>query len=132
MRVATILLALAVAACEVLTGPDYPDTTIRVSGTVVAAGDGSPIVGTEIVVYMQRLEYQEFMAGAQTDSLGHYSLSYVEEGYCPEVLIGIRASATGFQTVDYTHWGYEYGNDPTHIRCTEETQTVDFQLEQAP
>ena len=129
MRVATLSLALAVVACGLFTDPD---TTIRVRGTVTAAADGSPIGGAAIAVYKMDWSTDSFIVGTGTDNLGHYSLSFVEEEFCPVSLFKIRARATGFQTVEYTTMGCRLGNDPTHIRCTEETQTIDFQLEQAP
>jgi len=109
-----------------------PDTNIRIQGSVSAAADGSPIVDALVSVRKMELSSDTPIVGAWTDSRGEYSLSFVEEEFCPESLLKIRASKEGFQTKEYTWGGYNQGRDPAYIRCTEETQNIDFQLEREP
>jgi len=121
-------LVITMSAC----GTTDPDTNIRIQGSVSAAVDVSPIVGAEVSVRKMELTSDTHIVAAWTDSEGGYSLSFVEEEFCPEWLLKIRVSKEGFRTKDYTRSGYNLGNDPTYIRCTEETQTIDFQLEREP
>ncbi len=130
MRITTKLLALAVLACG---GPQEPtDTTIQVKGTVAAASDGSPIVGAEITVHKLDHAWYEvrLLRRTLTDSLGHYSVEFVWPPPCDEYF-KIEATASGFLSTFYTRLRYNLGRAPTYIRCTEETQTIDFQLWQA-
>jgi hypothetical protein len=103
-----------------------PETTIQVQGTVAAADDGSPIAGAVVQVSKMGLTSSGWLAGVRTNDQGDYSLSFVEKGYCPESLFTISASADGFQSLVFSVWR----NDPTRVRCTDEPQTIDFQLEQ--
>ena len=127
MRHTTMLVAiLALAslnACEVFTGPD--DTTMRVQGTVTAADDGSPIAGASVqFVHLQSDWTLRTVAGSTpTDAQGHYSLSYVNEGFCGDSLFHLVANAQGF--AEEFIWDTQ---DP-HITCTEALQTIDLQLE---
>jgi hypothetical protein len=120
MRITTTLLALAVVACGGgSTEPDYPDITIRVSGTVTAAGDGSPILRAAVSVHKQEWFYDQYLiVRTWTDNLCQYSLSFVWEGPCHDGSFRIEAERSGYGTSDYH----------TFIRCTEETQTIDFEL----
>ena len=63
----------------------------------------------------------------QTNNQGYYSLSFIEMGYCPEGLFTISASARGFQSMAFG--GFLGGPDEPDVRCTDEPQTIDFQLE---
>ncbi len=121
-RVSLCLVTLFVcAACE-------PETTIQVQGTVTTADDGSPIAGASV-----RVSEVPFggpitnRTQVQTNNQGDYSLSFIEMGFCPEALFTISASAEGFQSVAL--WGLLVEPDATHLRCTDEPQTIDFQLE---
>ena len=114
-----------VLACG-LVGPD--DTTMRVQGTVTAADDGSPIAGASVqFVYHEPTSILSSIfynvAISATDAQGHYSLSYVKEGYCGDSLFHLVANAQGFAE----EWIW-FTQDP-HITCTEALQTIDIQLE---
>ena len=104
-----------------------PETTIQVQGTVTAADDGSPIAGASVRVGKTGLTSGELLTQVQTNNQGDYSLSFIEMGYCPEKLLNISASAQGFQSVAL--WGLLVEPDATRLRCTDELQTIDFQLE---
>ena len=107
------------AACE-------SETTLQVQGTVTAA-DGSPIAGASVQVSEMGWTSDTVRTRVQTNNRGDYSLSFIEMGYCPEGLFTISASAQGFKSVAIT--GLLVEPDATHLRCTDELQTIDFQLE---
>ena len=124
-RVSLCLVALFVcAACSIL----EPETTIQVQGTVTAADDGSPIAGASVQV-------SEVPFGGpvtkhtqvQTNNQGDYSLSFIKTGACDEGKFFIAASAQGFQLGEFG--GLLVGPDDLRVRCTDELQTIDFQLE---
>ena len=118
-RVFLCLVTLFVcAACE-------PETTIRVHGMVTAADDGSPIAGASVEVGVTWTVGDQRRARVQANNQGDYSLSFIETGFCPERLFSILASADGFQSVAFS--GFQ--NDPNRVRCANEPQTIDFQLE---
>ena len=124
-RVSLCLVALFIcAACSIL----EPETTIQVQGTVTAADDGSPIAGASVQV-------SEVPFGGpvtkhtqvQTNNQGDYSLSFIKTGACVERHFFITASAQGFQLGEFA--GLLKGPGGTFVRCTDEPQTIDFQLE---
>ncbi len=122
------LVVPLVLACG-LVGPD--DTTIRVQGTVTAADDGSPIAGASVrFVYHEPTSFvtstSRTVDRSTTDAQGHYSLSYVKEGFCGDSLFHLVANAQGFAE----EWIW-FTQDP-HITCTERLQTIDIQLERSP
>ncbi len=120
-RVSLCLVTLFVcAACST-----EPETTIQVQGTVTAADDGSPIVGASVQVLVAGFTSGELRTRVQTNNQGDYSLSFIDTGFCPERLFSILASADGFQSVAFS--GFQ--NDPNRVRCANEPQTIDFQLE---
>ena len=104
-----------------------PETTIQVQGTVTAADDGSPIAGASVQVSQMGWTSGTVRARVQTNDQGDYSLSFIEKGYCSASSFTITASARsqGFQTVFFRGWA----NDATRVGCTDEPQTIDFQLE---
>jgi hypothetical protein len=119
-----------------------PETTIQVQGTVTAADDGSPIASAGVVVSYRRsggfgnffgegpITQAQRRTRVKTNNQGYYSLSFIEKGYCSVGSFTISASARsqGFQTVFFRGWG-NWGNDATRVGCTDEPQTIDFQLE---
>ena len=120
-RVSLCLVTLFVcAACTT-----EPETTIQVQGTVTAADDGSPIAGATVRAGVSFIS-DGARARVQTNNQGDYSLSFIEMGYCPEGLFNISASAQGFQSVGWV--GLRVGPDEPRVRCTDEPQTIDFQL----
>ena len=130
MRHAFVLLATltlaSLNACKLITGPE--ELTMHVQGTVTAADDGSPIAGASVrFVYLEPTSILSStlrtVDNSTTDAQGHFSLSYVKEGYCGDSLFELAANAQGF-TEEFI-W---FTQDP-HITCTGELQTIDFQLE---
>lgn len=116
-------------------GTTEPDTTIQVQGTVTAADDGSPITGASVEVFVPGFGFgpTEVRTRVQTNNQGDYSLSFIEMGFCPESLFRISVSAQGFQSVTQSSHSVFIANlfvgpDTTHVRCTNEQQTIDFQL----
>ena len=118
-RVSLCLVALFVcAACSIL----EPETTIQVQGTVTAADDGSPIAGASVHV-------GKFLSDqstpVQTNNQGDYSLSFIDTA-CSESFFLISASADGFRLLLIASSSHD---DTIGVRCTEELQTIDFQLQ---
>jgi hypothetical protein len=116
------LLVAVLAGC----GLTEPEITIRVQGTVTAATDGTAVQGARVEVW--KMAFTPFLAeGASSDAAGHYSLSFVETGYCSERGFGIWATCGGFQTLSFA----AAFDDTTYIGCTDEVQIIDFQLDLA-
>jgi hypothetical protein len=92
-------------------------------GTVTAAADSSPIAGARVTAYVYRGwgDYSHHSSGA--DDQGHYALNFQLESCWGGLEISLRVRATGFQEKSID------SNDPDHVRCTGEIQTLDFQLE---
>ncbi len=124
MRRAVVLLAtlFVCAACTT-----EPETTIQVQGTVTARDDGSPIVGATVTVSETSLTSVRLLARVETNNQGDYSLSFT--GCSPSSVLSIVASAVGFHSVVFFSSSQD---DAISVRCTEEPQTIDFQLERDP
>ena len=122
-RVSLCLVTLFVcAACTT-----EPETTIQVRGTVTAADDGSPIAGATVTVSESGLTSLSSRARVQTNNQVDYSLSFfIETGVCPESVLNIVAEAQGFQLQAF--FGFSDAPDEPRVRCTDEPQTIDFQL----
>ena len=121
-RVSLCLVTLFVcAACTT-----EPETTIQVRGTVTAADDGSPVVGATVTVGETSLTSSRLLARVETNNQGNYSLSFIEPTVCDESLLNIFASAQGFQLLAF--FGFKEDPDEPRVRCTDEPQTIDFQL----
>ena len=127
MRHTTILVAvLAFNDCPSFTGPEEEERRIQVQGTVIAADDGSLIAGASVQVSEGPFGYlisDVFL----TNNQGDYSLSFIKTGACDEGKFFIAASAQGFQLGEFG--GLLVGPDDLRVRCTDELQTIDFQLE---
>ncbi len=113
-----------VLACG-LVGPGEP--TIRVEGTVTSADNGSPIDSVRILVHFTEVFSEPSLrftktnvASATTDATGRYTLSFGTEGGCKAYTL--TASAT-------IHFASQSRKGAAGIRCTDEVQTVDIQLE---
>ena len=122
-------LVVFITGCG-LTGPS--DTVISVEGSVTDVRDGSPISGAVVSAGIMRLTSDLTYVETVSDEAGRYSLSFIEEGYCPELLFWLTGSAEGYGEGRVTKRWVEYGLAPagaTHIRCTEERQTIDLRLE---
>ena len=127
MRHAAMLVAIltlaSLNACELVTGPE--ELTMHVQGTVTAAGDGSPIAGATVLVgkFLRDQATQ-----VQTNNQGDYSLSFIDTA-CSESFFLISASADGFRLLLIASSSQD---DTIGVRCTEEVQTIDFQLVRDP
>ena len=121
-RVSLCLVTLFVCAACIT----EPETTIQVQGTVTAADDGSPIAGASVQVSEISLTSGRVLARVETNNQGDYSLSFIETGVCNESLLIIFASAQDFHLVAIL--GVGVAPDATRVRCTDEPQTIDFQL----
>ena len=116
-RVSLCLMVPFVLACG--TGPS--GLTIRLQGTVTAADDGSPISTVRIEVGDPATP-GIIKPGhlARTDLEGRYELSFETAG-CETYLLAARDESVRFESQS------REGADG--IRCTDEVQTFDFQLE---
>ncbi len=117
------LVVPLVLACG-LVGPD--DMTIQVQGQVTAADDGSPIPDASVGVFLGwsfETPPDRPWAAVKTDASGRYSLSLETEGKgCGKGALNISVTAKRFQ-----HLFLWFGT--SDLRCTDEPQTLDFQLE---
>ena len=122
-RVSLCLTVPFVLACG-LVGPGEP--TIQFQGTVTAADDGSPIPDAGVGVFLGwsvETPPDRPSASVKTDASGRYSLSLETEGVgCRESSLNISVTAGGFQNL--LLW---FGT--SDLRCADEVQTLDFQLE---
>ncbi len=106
-------------------------TLLQIQGTVTDSTDNSPIAGAVIQLALTPIELTPggeglptILTGAVTDENGFYDLEHLKKGNCNVVEdhFIITAMKTG--------QGYVYNSETEYhvIRCTEEIQTVDFQL----
>ena len=106
-------------------------TLLQIQGTVTDSTDNSPIAGAVIQLELTPIELTPgseglptILAQAVTDENGFYYLKHLKKGNCKVVEdhFIITAMKTG--------QGYVYNSETKYhvIRCTEEIQTVDFQL----
>lgn len=106
-------------------------TLLQIQGTVTDSTDSSTIAGAVIQLELTPIELEPgsggiptIIADAVTDENGFYYLKYLKKGNCKAVEdhFIITAMKTG--------QGYVYISETKYhvIRCTEEIQTVDFQL----
>ncbi len=111
-----------VLACG--TGPS--ELTIRLQGTVTAADDGSPIPDASVGVFLGwsfATPPDRPSASVRTDASGRYLLALETEGKrCWDDALNISVTAKRFQ-----HLFLWFGT--SDLRCTDELQTLDFQLE---
>ena len=106
-----------------------PTLRLQVQGTVTARDDGSPIAGATVSVSQTSLTSGRSLARVETNNQGGYSLSFNETGVCPErpeSRLIIFASAQGFELQVF---GFVDAPDVPRVRCTDEPQTINFQLE---
>lgn len=109
-----------VLACG--TGPSEP--TIRLEGTVTALDDGSPVAGARLIVFANEFG-GPYWESHITDASGRYALSFSTNGIgCQEDEFYITVNAIRFGFGLLTLWDGNSG-----IRCTDELQTLDFQLQ---
>ncbi len=121
-RIPLCLVVPFLLACG-LFGPSEP--TIRLEGTVTSADNGSPIDSVRILVHFTEVFSEPSLrftktnvASATTDATGRYTLSFGTEGGCKPYVLTASDLTVRFasQTI-------------ADIRCTDEVQTVDIQLE---
>ncbi len=107
------------------------ETLLQIQGTVTDASDNSPIAGAIVQLKLKPVTIDPgeegapiFLAEATTDDNGFYYLKYLREGNCKIVEDDFTLTAMK------TGSGYLYNSETKQyvIRCTEEIQTVDFQL----
>ena len=116
-RVALFVVVLAgCGVTEPVTETPETESTIRVQGTVTTAAEGTAIWGAKVEAHKWSIGYQSIAATTLSDSQGRYSLSFARSS----CFNSISASCGGFQRA---------ANGD--IRCTNEVQTIDFQLELA-
>ncbi len=118
-RISLCLVVPFVLACGII-GPS--SRNIRVEGTVTAADDGSPIAGASVSVGKFGRDQN---TQVQTNNQGDYSLSFIDTA-CSESFFLISASADGFRLLLIASSSFD---DTIGVRCTQEPQTIDFQLE---
>ncbi len=109
-----------VLACG-LFGPS--EHTIRVEGTVTSADNGSPIDSVGIFVAFTDGIFDfhgTTVARVATDATGRYALSFGTEGGCKAYNLIVSATI---------HFASQSRKGAAGIRCTDEVQTFDFQLE---
>lgn len=104
-------------------------TTIRIEGVVTDANDGSLIINSTVKLITSERTGGGIggpaivAAEARTGQNGGYSLKYVEKGYCSETFFTIEAGADGY------FYQIFHSYDETHVRCTDDLQTINFQLQ---
>jgi hypothetical protein len=125
-----MLLVVVLAGC----GPiDLTEPTpngevhVQVQGTVTAAADGAPIASAKVEARQMSWSSSSLLDASYSDTPGHYTLSFVVTGDCAESHLKITAGCEEYQTVQYG--GLFADADTPFIRCTDEVQTIDFQLE---
>ncbi len=109
-----------VLACGLL---EPGELTVRLEGTVTSADNGSPIDSVGIFVHFTEGIFDfhgTTVARVATDATGRYALSFGTEGGCKAYTL--TASAT-------IHFASQSRKGAAGIRCTDEVQTFDFQLE---
>ena len=126
-RVSVLLATLTLASLQACgkVGIMEPDVTIQVQGTVTAADDGSPIAGVPVLVFTGLTSPSPVHALGTTDASGFYSLSFETEGGCHEDEFNITVAGLEFLVFS----GIFLWSGNSGIRCTDEVQTLDFQLE---
>lgn len=88
----------------------------------MSAADQSPIKFANVSLWAVGFVPVQQLENALTNEDGAYSLTYFIADFCGEDLYSISASRRSYQTVGY------YTNDSIHVRCTEDLQTIDFNL----
>ena len=127
-RVSVLLATLTLASLQACgkVGIMEPDVTIQVQGTVTVADDGSPIAGVPVLVFSG--VWGPTHARVTTDASGFYSLSFATEGGCHEDEFDITVGGLFFRSFR----GLLLWSGNSGIRCTDELQILDFQLERIP
>jgi hypothetical protein len=122
-----ILVAFMLSGCE-LTGLTTPsEVNIHLQGTVTAAVGGAPIMRAKVEALKMKLLSDSLAAASYSNTQGHFSISFIQMGSCAESLLKLTATAEGYQTSEYTK-----KTGTRFIRCTDEVQTINFQLEREP
>lgn len=125
---AIIIITLIFLSFETCT---TEETLLQIQGTVTDATDNSPITGAVVQLKLTPVTLTPgeeavpiFLAEASADNNGSYYLKYLRKGNCKLV------ENDFFLTAMKTGAGYLYDSEAKYhmIRCTEEIQTVDFQL----
>ncbi len=123
-RISLCLFVPFVLACG-LVGPGEP--TIRLEGTVTSADNGSPIDSVGIFVHFTEGIFDfhgTTVARVATDATGRYALSFGTEGGCKAYTLTASDNTI--------HFASQSREGAAGIRCTDEVQIFDFQLEHRP
>ena len=117
-----ILLFGSTSACDV-TGSE--ETALHVHGTITDSITGEPLSSAVVQLLLWDLLSAEVIATAAADQDGNYTLLHIEDGFCPEGLFSLDASAPDRATQSFA----EFRGDSIHVRCTEDAQRIDFRLQ---
>ena len=102
--------------------------TVRLEGTVTSADNGAPIDSIRMFAHFTEgllFTAQTTVASAITDATGRYALSFGTEGGCK-----VYTLTASDLTVRFASQSRERGASfRASVRCTDEVQTFDFQLE---
>jgi len=121
------LLVAVLAGCGLTEPATTGEVHVQVQGTVTAAVDGAPITRAKVAASKMSWESGSLLDATYSDTQGHYSLSFVVTGPCLETLFTIMASCEEYQALRYVNLFADA--ETPYIRCTDEIQTIDFQLE---
>jgi hypothetical protein len=133
MKRAYILVSALVMfiSCSIV-GPEKNSLILKIQGIVTDGINGSPVSNVEVRLYKKyspsiydEYEKDEMLDSDITAENGFYYLEYKLYGECLEKYLDLWV-------IDSTHF-YDwhtvgYWHEP-HVRCTEEIQVIDIQLE---
>jgi hypothetical protein len=120
-----VLLFVALTGCGTTEPEPHADIPIQVQGTVTSAADGTAIEGASVEVIDSRVLGPSVNAHAEglTDAVANYALSFSVPRRYVEGDWTIVASCGRFSL------GAAWQAESASIQCTDEAQTIDFQLE---
>ena len=124
-HIALCLFVPFVLACGLL---EPGELTVRLEGTVTSADNGAPIDSIRMFAHFTEgwvFTTQTTVASAITDATGRYALSFGTEEGCK-----VYTLTASDLTVRFASQSRERGTGiRASVRCTDEVQTFDFQLE---
>jgi len=110
-----LVLAISIAGCI--------DPGIRIEGTIVDKEDESPIAGASVILeqaedcYICTTVSYDVVRVEETDSTGHYQLTYVDSHGCNNNEYLVKFRSTGYQEHKFSY-----------LHCTEEFETINVLL----
>lgn len=132
------LLIALLAGCEgiSLAAPEG-EVTLQVQGTVRDAASGAPIANAKVAVVRLAYGWTD-LASVRTDAEGRYSLTHhlrhvaTDEEFRDSCTIWHNDTSTSVgmhvQASSYSMWAADGMNGVPMLRCTNELQTMHFQL----